>query len=338
MRRPDHRAPGSPATSPGASRSRGDEQRRRPPGRSPISAGISSGSADDRADQVAGAGLDGDRRHERPDHRQGDVAEHQDQRSAPGSAAPSGGPSSSSANAGTAITSSTTRKMNSAARLGHQQRRAVDRGQQERVEAALLALGDEQAVDPQHRREQQRHRQHARRQLAVDRVRFSPKWKITNVAIENSTIAGSVSSLRSSSSRSLRRTRQRGLHAYSSASFSASSRPGSPTNAGRPCLRPRTRSASASAACGSWLVSTRVARSRVRSAARPARRRPDRGSPGARRAAAAWARAAPRGRRPAAAPSRGAASAPGRRRGRSIPTASSTSSTRSGATPCSRAW
>ena len=55
-------------------------------------------------------------------------------------------------------------------RLGHEQRGAVDRRQQEAVEAALLALGHEQARDAEHGREQQRHPQHPGRQLALDRA------------------------------------------------------------------------------------------------------------------------------------------------------------------------
>ena len=76
---------------------------------------------------------------------------------------------------GTATTSTTTRKPNSDERLGDEHRRAVDRGEQERVEAALLALGDEQPVDAEHRGEQQRHPQHAGGEVAVERVAVEPE-------------------------------------------------------------------------------------------------------------------------------------------------------------------
>ncbi len=46
-------------------------------------------------------------------------------------------------------------------RLGGEEDAAVDRREPDRVEAALLALGDEEAVDPEHRGEQQRRPEHA---------------------------------------------------------------------------------------------------------------------------------------------------------------------------------
>jgi len=50
-------------------------------------------------------------------------------------------------------------------------RRAVDRGEADRVEAALLALGDEEAVDAEHRGEQQRRPEHAGGEAAGELVR-----------------------------------------------------------------------------------------------------------------------------------------------------------------------
>ncbi len=46
-------------------------------------------------------------------------------------------------------------------RLGGEEDAAVDRGEADRVEAALLALGDEEAVDAEHGGEQQRRPEHA---------------------------------------------------------------------------------------------------------------------------------------------------------------------------------
>ena len=45
-------------------------------------------------------------------------------------------------------------------RLGGEEGAAVDRGEPDRVEAALLALGDEEAVDAEHRGEEQRRPEH----------------------------------------------------------------------------------------------------------------------------------------------------------------------------------
>ena len=53
-------------------------------------------------------------------------------------------------------------------RLGDQQRGAVHGREQEAVEAALVGVGDEQAVDAEHRGEQQGHPQDAGRLLAAD--------------------------------------------------------------------------------------------------------------------------------------------------------------------------
>ena len=81
-------------------------------------------------------------------------------------------------------------KMKSAQALADQHRGAVDRGQQERVEAALLALGHEQTVDAEHRGEQQRDRQHPGRELPASVSWLRPKWKIMNVITESIAIAG----------------------------------------------------------------------------------------------------------------------------------------------------
>ena len=64
----------------------------------------------------------------------------------------------------------TTRNAEQRERLGDEHRGAVDGRQQEAVEAALLVVGDEQAVDAEDRAEQQRDREDAGGQRAVDGV------------------------------------------------------------------------------------------------------------------------------------------------------------------------
>ena len=106
------------------------------------------------------------------------------------------------------------------------------------------------------------------------------------------TIAGTVSNVRSSSSRSLRSTASGGPHAYSSLScLGVEPVPAAPTYAGAPVLERQHQ-------VGLGERRLRVvagdhpgaAARRARSAARPARSRPGRGWPAARRAAAARGR------------------------------------------------
>ena len=61
------------------------------------------------------------------------------------------------------------------ARLGREQDGAVDRRQADQVEAALLALGDEQPVDREQGREEQRRDQHPGGQLAVQAGPVEPE-------------------------------------------------------------------------------------------------------------------------------------------------------------------
>ena len=61
--------------------------------------------------------------------------------------------------------------------LGDEHRGAVDRCEQEAVEAALLVLGDEQPVDAEDRGEQQRHDEHAGGEVAGDAVAVQAEVK-----------------------------------------------------------------------------------------------------------------------------------------------------------------
>ena len=94
------------------------------------------------------------------------------------------------------------------ARLGGEEDGAVDRGQPDRVEAALLALGDEEAVDRRAARRRAASARARRRRGSPSRlVRSSPKRKMTKVVTAKSAIAGSDCSVRSSTRRSLREDR-----------------------------------------------------------------------------------------------------------------------------------
>ena len=88
-------------------------------------------------------------------------------------------------------------------RLREPDRAAVARREHEAVEHALLALGHERPAEPEQRGEDDRDPEEAARR-EPRRVPGSEKWKTTNVATTKSSIAGSVSRARSSSSRSLR--------------------------------------------------------------------------------------------------------------------------------------
>ena len=102
-------------------------------------------------------------------------------------------------------------------------------------------------------------REHRRRELPVDRGAVQPEVEDhERRRSRTATIAGSVSNPRSSSSRSLRRTIRAVLtRTAPRACRRRAVRARRRTPAARSCS-PSTMSASASAACGSWLVSTRV--------------------------------------------------------------------------------
>ena len=121
---------------------------------------------------------------------------------------PGGGPSSSTAKAGHRDELDGDEEARAARRLGDEQRRAVDRREQEAVEAALLVLGDEQAVDAEHGGEQQRHPQHAGGEVALQRGRGRARsGRARTSRRRRASIAGTDSRVRSSSRRSLRSER-----------------------------------------------------------------------------------------------------------------------------------
>ena len=270
-----------------------------------------------------------------------EVGEQQHRDQARQRAVRAAGPSSSSANAGTAITSSTTRYRNSAAALASSSARAVDRREQEGVEPALLALGDEQAVDPEHRREQQR-------AVSTPAASWPSIVRLVEAEVEDHE--------RDDREQRHRRHRLERRAARAAGPCAAPPAPSSRVQllaaarrvelarAGRrtprrPSLSASTRSASASAALRVVAGDhPRARRRRGRSAARPARSRPGRGSRAARRAAAASGRAAPRGRPRGAAPSRARAAAPARRRGAPSDRVQQLLDALAASTPCSRAW
>src|SRR5262249_19093894 len=128
----------------------------------------------------------------------------------------------------------------------------------ERVESALLTLGHEQAVDSEHRREQQRDGEHRRGELPVDRGPVETKVKNHERDDREQHHRGQRLEPAQREQQALAQADPCRLHADSAASLAESSCAGSPTNAVRPCLSASTRSASARAAWGSWLVSTRV--------------------------------------------------------------------------------
>ena len=59
--------------------------------------------------------------------------------------------------------------------LRDEERGGVDRREPDRVEAALVALGDEQAVDGEERREQDRHQKDARGEAPLERGAVEPE-------------------------------------------------------------------------------------------------------------------------------------------------------------------
>ena len=73
------------------------------------------------------------------------------------------------------------------------------------VEAALLALGDEDAVDREDRREQDRRQQHPGGEAALEPVAVEAEAEEDEGGDANSAIAGTDSSVRSSVRRSLAR-------------------------------------------------------------------------------------------------------------------------------------
>ena len=162
-------------------------------------------------------------------------------------------------------------------------------------------VGDEQPVDAEHRGEQQRHQQHARREVALDGRALQREVEDDERRDAEQRHRGD--GLRRAQLEQQLLAQQRGdgvPHRYSAPMRSASTSAAGASSSTRPARRPSARSASASPPAGSWLViDARARRRRRRSAARRARRPTGRGSRAARRAAAARGRAARRGRRPA---------------------------------------
>ena len=144
---------------------------------------------------------------------------------------------------------------------------------------------------------------------------LSAKWKITKVAIENSTMVGIVSSERSSSRRSLRRTatRHSSVQPLEGGVVEVAGWPEEARHArraGRARGRPRP-----GQLCGSWLVSTRVS-----PAPRPMSGSTSSPAPGSRLArgssrSSSSGRAGRRGIRPGAGPCRATGRGRARRRG-----------------------
>ena len=183
------------------------------------------------------------------------------------SPAPAAGPSSRIANSGTATTSSATRKRKQRGGLREEQRRAVDGRQQEAVEPALVAVGDEQPPDPQQRGERQRHPQDAGGEVAVDRV--APQREVEEDVRRRAEQRHRDERLRRAAlepqllgehgARGGERARRgRGAHRYSAPICSAVTSAARASSAARPSRRPSARSPSASPPAGSWLVTTRV--------------------------------------------------------------------------------
>ena len=172
------------------------------------------------------------------------------------------GSSSMNANAGTAIELQDEQEREQRERLGDEHRGAVDGREQEAVEAALLVVGDEQAVDAEDRGEQDGDRQDRRRPAGRRRRRVCrEKWKTTSVVMENSAIAGTTWNVRSSRRSSLRSRAETARHmlAVQLPDLGAGDRRSA--GASSSCLpprRPSARSAPSRPPTGSWLVTTRV--------------------------------------------------------------------------------
>ena len=133
-----------------------------------MTTGIRSGSASSGTMQVARAGLHREGADQGADDRDAGVGEHEDQHQRGDAPAPGVGPEQQQPEGGHRDDLDRGQEAEQRQRLGHQQRRAVDRRQQEPVEPALLVVGDEQAAGPEHGGEQQRHPQHAGGEIAVD--------------------------------------------------------------------------------------------------------------------------------------------------------------------------
>ena len=216
--------------------------------------------------------------------------------------------------------------------------------QEEAVEAALLAVGDEQPADAEHRREQQRHR------TARPAARSPSTAAALQREVEDHERRDRESAMRGDDLRraqleaqvlaAARAPTARRISGTAPRSRPCRPRPPAARSSARPPRSPSARSASASPPAGSWLVTTRV-----RPLAAPderldeRRRRPGRGWRAARRAAARSGSC--RTARPTASrctiPRENVwtrvvgARGSGRR-------ARAARSTRAAATPCRRAW
>ena len=182
--RPEDRKPGSEAVIDGSAQQHqrlggaggGDHQRH------------DQRQQDQRHEQVAGPGVDRHRGDQRAGRGEAEVGEDEDddQRRQRGRRVPR----KKRAKIGTAISSSTSQVDEQRRGLGGEEGGAVDRGEADRVEAALLALGDEEAVDAEHGGEQQGRPEDAGGEAAGEVVRSRPKRKMTKVVIAKSAIAG----------------------------------------------------------------------------------------------------------------------------------------------------
>ena len=119
-------------------------------------------------EQVARAGLDGERADQRADHGHAGVGQDEHEDEARDCAEARRRAEQQQCERGHGDDLQRDEEGEQAQRLGDEQRRAVDGRQQEAVEPALLVVCDEQAAGPEHRREQQRHPQHAGGEVAVD--------------------------------------------------------------------------------------------------------------------------------------------------------------------------
>ena len=218
-----------------------------------------------------------------------------------------------------------------------------------------LALGDEQPVDPEDRREQERRPAGPRRRGCPQRlVRSRPKRKMTKVVIANSAIAGSERRVRSSDPQVLGEDRARRRRASGSSPGApvgrapgrarGRARPRDPRSSGCPPW-PRTsaRSASGSARSASWVTSDPgAARRRAEQQPAPAAALEVEVGVGLVEQQQLRARAGRAADRQPLAASPRRASRPGRRRG--APSRRRPAATRSAArprpasSPCRRAW
>src|SRR6185312_12541528 len=129
---------------------------------------------DDRHDQVARARADRERGDERADERERAVEQREDQDEAR-QRRPRTGPEQQQRERGDRHDLDEREEQEQRRGLREEQRGAVDRREHDAVEAALLLLGDEQAVDAEDRREQQRDGEDAGRELARERVPPEPE-------------------------------------------------------------------------------------------------------------------------------------------------------------------